>query len=77
MIFVLLALGAATVSNSANLVLVYLGHPPTVVEYRSLARCERAKKALLDQAEQQGVNQGTVASGKVIRRDVEAYCIPS
>jgi hypothetical protein len=78
MMSVWIALAAVVASQPANLVIVYGTNPPTVVRYSSLDRCERAKRALLEQAEQQGVNQGSATSGMIdIHRGIAAYCIPA
>jgi hypothetical protein len=53
----------------AKLVIIYAGQPPTVVDYPTLARCEAAKRALLEQAKA----EQTIGDG--IYR-VKAYCIP-
>lgn len=70
---ILLALAIA-VASPAKLVIVYGEQPPTVVNYASLARCETAKRKLLDQASKEETVGATIERGGIYR--IRAYCIP-
>lgn len=74
--FAVFALIAATQPGPANLVITHVGQQPTVVRYKSMEQCERAKRSLLEQAKEQGENQGSVGDRVILRR-VSAYCIPA
>lgn len=68
---------AALLLGPAKLVILYGQAPPTVVSYPSMERCERARRALLAQAERHDPSQERLPSGTlVIHRGVSAYCIP-
>ena len=63
---------------AANLVIIYGDAPATVVPYSSMERCEVAKRSLVAQAERRHPSQERLPTGTlVIRRGIQAYCIPN
>ena len=74
---ILLALALVAQADPAKLVIIYGESPVAVTGYSSMARCERARQSLIAQAERRHPSQERLPTGTmVIRRGVQAYCIP-
>lgn len=63
-----------TAAAVAKLIILYANQPPTVINYPTMARCEAAKRTLLEQAHEGRTIADRVSPQAVYQ--VKAYCIP-
>lgn len=84
MMWLTLLVAAVAQAGAAKLIVMPPDQPAIIIEYSTMARCERARAALLRQVQQETISKDDAADlarrlGRpvIIESGPRAYCIPS